>query len=148
MGSFRQIYYQIIFTTKFRRHTISEIHCKELYKYISGIIANKNCKLLQINGVEDHIHIFCDLHPSISLANFVKDIKIASSIWMKECGFFPKFESWSEGYSAFTYNYRDRDMIINYVKKQKQHHKKESPKDQLRRLLQENKVEFKEQYLE
>lgn len=92
MGSYRQIYYQIVFGTKYRKPTVSDDNCEELYKYIWGIVKNNNSKLYRINGIEDHIHIFCDLHPSIALADFVKDIKVASSIWMKHSGLFPDFE--------------------------------------------------------
>ncbi len=70
MSSHRQIYYQIVFGTKNREPTISETHCEELYKYIWGIIKNKKCHLYRINGIEDHIHIFSDLHPSVGLAEF------------------------------------------------------------------------------
>ena len=100
--SYTQIYYQIVFGTKNRKHTIAETHCKELYKYIYGLIQNKQCKLYRINGIEDHIHIFSDLHPSIALADYIKDIKIASSKWMKESGRFPDFIGWQDGYGAFT----------------------------------------------
>jgi len=78
--SYRQIYYQIVFGTKHREATITERNCKELYKYIWGIIKNSKCNLYRINGTEDHIHIFSDLHPAIALADYVKDIKVASSI--------------------------------------------------------------------
>jgi len=66
---------------------------------------------------------------------------------MKECNKFPKFEAWQTGYGAFTYSIRERDMIINYVKNQKQHHKKEIFYDEFKRLLTENGVEFDEKYL-
>ena len=145
--SFKQIYYQIVFATKYRQPTIAEEHCRDLYKYIWGVIQNKKCKLYRINGVEDHIHIFSDLHPSIALADYVKDIKVASSLWMKESGKFPDFIGWQDGYGAFTYNIRQRDMIINYIKKQKEHHRKETFYDEYRRLLLENGVEFDEKYL-
>lgn len=147
MSSYRQIYYQIVFGTKYRRPTIAEKHCEELYRYIWGIVKNNKCKLYRINGIEDHIHIFCDLHPSVALSDFVKDIKVASSIWMKQSGLFPDFEAWQEGYGAFTYSIREKDKIINYVKKQKQHHKKETFYDEYKRLLIENEIEFDEKYL-
>ncbi len=145
--SHRQIFYQIVFGTKNREATISEARCEELYKYIWGVIKNNKCKLYRINGVEDHIHIFSDLHPSISLANYVKDIKVASSIWMKECGKFSKFKGWQDKYGAFTYSIKEKDVIINYVKNQKEHHKSESFYDEYKRLLIENGIEFDEKYL-
>ncbi|MCC7526656.1 MAG: IS200/IS605 family transposase [Chitinophagaceae bacterium] len=94
--SYRQIFYHIIFGTKYRKMTIAEENCEQLYKYIWGIVNNKKCKLYRINGTEDHIHIFSDLHPSASLADYIKDIKVASNGWMKSSGLFPKFEGWQD----------------------------------------------------
>lgn len=147
MTSYRQIYYQIVFGTKYRKPAINPEHDEDLYKYIWGIIKNKNCKLYRINGIEDHIHIVSDLHPSVSLSDYVKDIKVASSIWLKESGKFPAFEGWQDGYGAFTYSVREKDMIINYVKNQKQHHANENFYDEYKRLLTENKIKFDEKYL-
>ncbi len=147
MSTYRQIFYQIVFGTKNRQPTIANAHHEELYKYIGGIIKNKNCKLYRINGMEEHIHIMSDLHPSTCLSDYVKDIKIASSIWMKESGTFPHFESWQEGYGAFTYSIREKDMIIDYIKNQKEHHRSEKFYDEYKRLLVENGIEFDEKYL-
>lgn len=147
MGTYRQIFYQIVFSTKNRKPSIAKEHEQELYKYIHGVIKNKNCKLYLINGIEDHIHIFSDLHPSICLSDYVKNIKVASSLWMKETGKFPAFESWQEGYGAFTYSVCEKDMIINYIKNQKEHHESESFYDEFKRLLIENEIEFDEKYL-
>ena len=147
MGSYRQIFYQIVFGTKHRQSTLNEINSRELYQYISGVIKNKQCKLYRINGMEDHIHIFSDLHPAVSLSDYIKDIKVASSIWMKACGKFPKFEAWQEGYGAFTYSIKEKDKIINYIKNQKEHHKTETFHDEFKRLLIENGIEFDEKYL-
>lgn len=145
--AYRQILYQIVFGTKYRKPTIHPAGEIELYKYIHGIIKEKNCKLLRINGIEDHIHIFSDLHPSICLSDFVKDIKVSSSIWMKQSGLHPSFTGWQDKYGAFTYSVREKDMIINYIKNQKKHHKKETFYDEFKRLLIENEIEFDEKYL-
>ena len=147
MGRYCQIFYQIVFGTKNRKPTIKEANCRELYQYISGIIKNHKCKLYRINGTEDHIHIFSDLHPTVCLSDYVKKIKVASSTWMTESVKFPKFESWQEGYGAFTYSIREKEMIINYVKNQKEHHKQESFCDEFKRLLIESGIEFDEKYL-
>lgn len=147
MSSYRQIFYQIVFGTKHREPTINPEHEEKLHKYISGIIGNKKCYLYCINGVEDHIHIMSDLHPSVCLSDYIKDIKVASNIWMKESGMFPDFTGWQDGYGAFTYSSREKDMIINYIKNQKEHHKKENFYDEFKRLLYENEIEFDEKYL-
>ena len=64
--------------------------------------------LYRINGTGNHIHILSDLHPTVCLADLIKDIKTASNLWMKETGNYPKFESWAEGYCGLTYSYNDK----------------------------------------
>ena len=143
----RQILYHLVFGTKHRKATLTEAHSKQLYSYIFGTIKKKNCKLFRVNGVEDHIHILSDLHPSIALADFVKDIKVASSIWMKESGLFTDFEGWAEGYGAFTCSVKERQKIIDYIKTQKEHHKTVSFLEEYKALLEEHEIEFDERYL-
>jgi len=122
-------------------------HEMELYKYIWGVLNNMKCKLYRINSMPDHIHIFSDLHPTICLAEYVKQIKVASSIWMKENKNFKLFNGWQTGYGAFTYSDREKQIIIDYIKNQKEHHKTETYMEEYRRLLKENGVEYDEKYL-
>ncbi len=119
----------------------------ELFKYIWGIIKNKKSHLYRINGVEDHLHIVTHLHPTISLSDFVKDIKVASSNKIKETGWFKNFPGWQDGYGAFTYSIKEKDRLIEYVKNQEKHHKKISFRDEFIELLKEHEIEFDEKYL-
>ena len=145
--SYRQIIYQIVFATKNREKTITHEHCNELYKYIWGVIKKRDGTLFRINGIEDHIHIVSDLHPSVALADYVKEIKVASSVWLKESGKFPHFDGWQDGYGAFTYSIKEKEQLVAYVKNQKEHHQTESFSDEYKRLLTEHQVEFDERFL-
>ena len=147
MGTYKQIFYHIVFGTKNRESTLTEKHQEELYKYIWGVIKKRHCTLYRINAMEDHLHIFSDLHPAISLSNYINEIKVASSGWMKESGLFPRFTHWQEGYGAFTHSVKEKDNIIAYVKNQKQHHKTESFYDEYKRILIENEIPFEEKFL-
>lgn len=138
MASYRQILIHIVFHTKYNIAAIDPKHKIELYKYIWGIIKNKRCVLFRINGVENHIHILSDLHSSVSLADYVKDIKVASSIWMKQSGLFPKFKGWAEGFGAFSHAYRSKQIVINYIKNQEEHHRKVDFESEYKRLLKDN----------
>ena len=71
MSAYTQTLYQIVFSTKDREHTLTKPNREELYKYIWGVLKNKNCYLYRIGGVTDHIHIVTSLHPSISLASLI-----------------------------------------------------------------------------
>jgi len=146
MSSYRQILYHIVFRTKNSKKTLAQEHINELYAYILGTIKNKNCFLYRINGMEDHIHLLSDLHPNIALADYLRDIKTSSSIWLKQSGKFSAFEGWADGYAALTYAWKDKDMIVNYIKNQQEHHKEESFEDELRRLLKEHGIELNETY--
>ncbi len=146
MSSYRQIIYQIIFRTKLSQKTLNPEHKEKLFKYIWGIIKNKNCHLFRINGMKEHIHILTDLHPSIALADFVRDIKTASSVWLKDSGDFPIFTGWADGYAALTYSYWDKDKLINYIKNQEAHHKTETFEAEFRRLLEEHNIKIDERY--
>jgi REP element-mobilizing transposase RayT len=147
MSTYTQIIYQIVFGTKFRKHTLSRNNRPELFKYICGILERKNCHVYRINGVEDHIHIVTHLHPSVSLSSLVKDIKVSSSLYIKEKKLFEKFTNWQEGYGAFTYTIKEKDRLIEYVKNQEQHHQKKSFREEYIALLIEHGIEFEDKYL-
>ena len=96
--------------------------------------------------MEDHIHFLSDLHPSLALADFMRDIKTASSLWIKQNGKFSSFEGWADGYAALTYTWRDKDMIVNYIRNQQEHHKEETFEEEYRRLLAEHGISVDERY--
>ncbi|MCU0378559.1 MAG: IS200/IS605 family transposase [Bacteroidales bacterium] len=146
MSSYRQLLYHIVFRTKDSKPSLCQEYASDLYAYIGGIIRGKNSKLYKINGIEDHIHLLTDIHPSIALADFVRDIKSNSSLWIKTSGKFPEFEGWSEGYAALSCSYLDSGVVIDYIRNQQEHHKKSSFNDEYRKLLTENGVQVNEQY--
>ena len=147
MSTYTQILYQIVFSTKNREHTLLKNKRDELYKYIWGVLKNKNCHLYRIGGISDHIHIVTSLHPSIPLASLIKDIKLASSDHIKEHQLFTKFKGWQVGYGGFTYSFRDKDKLIEYVKNQEEHHIHKSYLEELKDLLNEHGIDYDEKYL-
>lgn len=147
MSTYTQIIYQIVFGTKRRERTLTKDRRDDLYKYISGVLKNKNCHLYRIGGVEDHIHILMDLHPTVALVSIVKDIKLSSTEYIKENGLFLQFDGWQNGYGAFTYSIREKDILIEYVKNQEEHHKVKTFKDEYLELLKEHHIAFDEKYL-
>jgi putative transposase len=146
MTSYKQVYYHIVFRTKRSKKSIPNQVSKELYNYIWGIIKNKGCKLFQINGVEDHLHLLTDLHSSLALADFIREIKVSSNKWMKESGKFPDFDGWAEGYGAFTCSSLGKSSLIGYIKKQKEHHQIMCFSQEFRKLLEENGIQIDDRY--
>ena len=119
----------------------------ELYKFITGIIQTNKHKLIIINGVADHVYILIGFRPHQSLADLLQDIKGGSSKWINEKNLSkPKFQ-WQEGYRAFSYSHSHLSKVINYIKNQKEHHKKVSFMDEYKSFLNAFEIEFEEKYI-
>lgn len=146
MSSYRQILYHLVFRTKNSQKTLEPSYAGELFAYTLGFVKNKNSFLYRINCVENHLHLLVDLHPTIALADFIRDMKTSTSIWLKQSGKFPRFNGWSEGYAALTCAWKDKEMIVSYIKNQQEHHKHISFEDELRSLLKANGININEIY--
>jgi REP element-mobilizing transposase RayT len=94
----------------------------------------------------EHIHILASIHPTLSVSNFIRELKNSTNSWLKNSGNFPDFEAWGEKYAAFTCFYKDKDAAIDYIKNQREHHKKISFQDEYRKLIEENGIIIDEKY--
>jgi REP element-mobilizing transposase RayT len=110
-------------------------------------LKNKKCVPYKIGGYFDHIHILFNLHPSVALSEIVKDIKLASSDWIKKENLFPDFEGWQDGYGAFTCSWSMKDEVSKYIDNQFEHHKQYSFKEEYIGFLKRAGIEFDEKYL-
>ena len=92
--------------------------------------------------MSDHVHILFTMPPTIALSDFMRAIKASSSKIIKTKEGFEKFKSWGVGYAALSYSLRDKDMIVNYIKNQQEHHKKNRFKDEYKSFIKEMGLEF------
>lgn len=146
-GTFSQIYIQVIFAVKGRDSLIQSTWEEELYKYITGIVKNKEQKMLAINGMPDHLHFLIGMKPSCCLSDLVREIKKSSNDFIKEKKF-SKFKfQWQEGYGAFSYSHSALTEVIQYINNQKEHHKKKTFKEEYTGFLIKFEVNFNEAYL-
>jgi len=146
MSSYRQLLYHIVFRTKNSRPSITPEHADQLFSYITGIIMNKNSHLYRINGIENHLHILTDLHPSYALSDFIREVKVSSSVWMKGSGLFPSFDGWADGYGSFYCSYIGLGNLIEYIKNQQEHHRKKSFEQEYRRIIMQSGIKIYERY--
>ena len=135
--SYVQLLYHVVIRTKSSEPTLSLEHSDELYRYIWGILKNKNSVLYRVNGMEEHVHILFSLHPTIALSDFVRDLKVETSKMLKRTAGFERFTAWGEKYAALTYSLKDKDTIINYVKNQREHHRIVSFREEYEDFLKE-----------
>jgi REP element-mobilizing transposase RayT len=142
-----KLIYHIVFGTKYRRKVLTKDKRTELFKFIWGILEKKKCHLYRINGVEDHVHILTSMRTTMDVSNLVKDIKVASHLWIEKERIFPEFIEWQIGYGAFTVSAYEKNGLIKYIKNQEAHHKIETFEDEYQRLLKEHDIDFDEKYL-
>ena len=146
-GTFSQIYIQIVFAVRGRENLIHSEWEEELYKYITGIVRNKEQKLIAINGMPDHIHILVGMRPNCCLSDLVREIKKSSNQFINEKNLSNFKFQWQEGYGAFSYSHSSLDKVIEYINNQKEHHKKQSFKEEYKTFLNKFQIEFKHEYL-
>ena len=146
-NTYTQIYIQVVFAVKGRHNLIKERYQDELQKYITGIISKRGQKLISINCMPDHTHLFIGLKPNISLSDLMRDVKAGSSGFINQKQWMPVKFNWQEGFGAFSYAQSQLTAVINYIENQKKHHQKVSFKEEYKRLLNKFKVDYKDAYL-
>jgi putative transposase len=147
MSTYTAIAYHIVFSTKDRAPVLHSGGRPDLFRYMTGIIRNRQGHLYRINGVQDHLHMLTSVHPTVTLADVIKDLKTGSTRWIKQNGIFKGFSYWQEGYGAFTCSYNDLDGLIEYIKSQEEHHRRTSFEEEYRKLLREAGIDFEERHL-
>lgn len=143
-----QLYVHLVFSTKDRaRHLTNLDHRSALYKYLRGIFDNLNSPVVEIGGIEDHIHILCRFSGGLSIQSLLMEVKRDSSKYLKTLS--PELSEfyWQRGYGAFSVSPSHVPQLIEYIRNQAEHHKKESFQDEFRRLLKKYKIEFDERYV-
>jgi putative transposase len=147
MSTYTQLYIHVVFAVKGRESLIQPEWEEQLYKYITGIVQNKQQKMLAVNGMPDHIHFFIGMKPSCSLSDLVREIKKSSNEFINEKKFTNYKFSWQEGFGAFSYSHSQLTDVIQYIMNQKAHHKKKTFKEEYLDFLNKFEVEYNEQYL-
>jgi REP element-mobilizing transposase RayT len=146
-GTYSQIYLQIIFAVKDRESLIQSHWEERLYKYITGIVQNKDQKMLVINGMPDHIHFLIGMRPSCCPSDLVREVKKSSHQFIKD-NKFTKFNfNWQDGYGIFSYSHSHLDDVIKYIMNQKEHHKKRTFREEYVNFLNKFNIEFNDKYL-
>jgi putative transposase len=146
-NTYTQIHLQLIFAVKFRQALIQNEWKEDLYKYIAGIIREQKHKLIIINGIADHIHLFIGFRPHQSLADLLQDIKGGSSKWVNDNKLTNRKFEWQGGYGAFSYSHSHIKNVIEYIKNQESHHKKKTFIDEYKEFLKAFEIDFDERYI-
>ena len=142
-NTYTNLHYHVIFSTKHREPHLKDQRIR-MHEYLGGCIRTLGGTALKIGGVSDHVHALLRLKPTHCVADVLRDIKRASSEWLRESN--PSFH-WQDGYSAFTVSASQIDRVCRYIENQEHHHRKIAFADELRTLLNVNGIAFDERFL-
>jgi REP element-mobilizing transposase RayT len=146
-NTYTQIYIQYVFAVQNRASLINEKWQTQLYKYISGIIAQYEHKLFAINGMSDHLHVLISMNPKQAPSDLMYHIKRGSSLWINDNKLVTGKFSWQEGFGAFSYGKSQITDIAGYIEKQQQHHKKSTFIEEYIEFLNAFGIEYDERYI-
>ena len=146
-NTYTQLHIQLVFAVKYRTALINNAWKGELHQYITGIIQNNEHKILQINSMPDHMHLFIGMRPTQSISSLIQNVKTESSKWIKEKRFCSAPFAWQEGFGAFSYSKSHVPDVIRYIQNQENHHKKESFLEEYRNFLKAFEIAYDEKYI-
>jgi REP element-mobilizing transposase RayT len=147
MGSYSKLTYHVVFSTKYRRKTITEVVCERLYQYIGGIVRNLDGCCLEIGGVEDHIHLLANLASTKSVSDSIRDIKSNASRWLNELPEAKNWFGWQKGFGAFTVSHSQIEIVRSYIQNQREHHRTKTFEEEFIELLRRHEIDFDRKYL-
>ena len=146
--SLSAVYVHLVFSTKERRPFLRDNAVRDnAHAYLGGISKQLECPPIRIGGVEDHVRILARLGRTITQADWVKELKRASNLWLKEKGREWTDFQWQAGYACFSVSQSNLTQVIDYITRQEEHHHKATFQDELRALLHKHEIEFDERYV-
>jgi REP element-mobilizing transposase RayT len=145
--SLSAVYIHLVFSTKDRRPFLRDREVRaQLHAQLGGISKTLGCAPILIGGVEDHVHMLTRFGRTVTQAEWVKELKRVSSLWLKEESRIKDF-AWQGGYADFSVSESNLETVKRYIANQEQHHRSIKFQDELRELLRRHRLEWDEQYL-
>ena len=146
-NTYTQIHIQCVMAVKYRASLIQPNWKDQLQKYMTGIVQNYGHKMLAINNMSDHMHMFFGFRPNQSLSDLMRIVKSESSKWINEKRFTPAAFNWQEGYGAFSYSRSDVNKVAEYVLNQEEHHRRKTFLEEYEQFLKQFEVDYDERYI-
>ena len=146
-NTYASLFYHVVFSTKNRvAFLVPEIEQRD-WSFIGGVARSNSMTAVQVGGVEDHIHALVMAPAKLSPSQIAQCLKVNSSRWIHEEFTRLRGFAWQDGYCAFTVIKRDVPEVIQYIRNQREHHRKKSFQEEYRELLEKHGVEYDERYL-
>ncbi len=145
--SLAKVFLHVIFSTKHREPTILPSWQNELYSVLGGLANTHGCQSLLVGGVSDHVHMLFQLSRTTTIADILQQIKSRSSSWVNESRAPMTEFHWQRGYGAFSVSYSKVESVLEYIRKQPEHHSSQTFQDEFREWWRKYQIEWDERYV-
>lgn len=146
--SLSRVVIHAIFSTKGREPAFQNVAFREeMHAYLGGCAKTLGCLPIQIGGVSDHVHLLTTLSRTISIAEFVKEVKRVSTGWIQERGGLFRQYHWQAGYASFSVSESRVPDVVRYIQGQEEHHKVVTFQDEYREFLKRHGEAWDENYV-
>ena len=146
-NTYHQVYIQVVFAVKYRKAVLHKEWRETVFGVIGNLINETGCKTIIVNGVEDHVHCFLGLKPTVSISELMKTVKAKSSKYINDHKLLLNRFEWQEGYGVFSYSQSQIDNVYKYIANQEKHHQKESFKEEYLKYLDAFQIPYDERYI-
>jgi putative transposase len=146
-NSYTQLHIHAVFAVKYRNAVIDKSWRPKFMGVIGNLINENKCKTLIVNGVEDHVHCFFGLKPTISISDLMQNVKGLSSKYVNDNNLTKERFEWQVGYGAFSYSKSQVDSVFKYIQNQEEHHKSQTFREEYIEMLTKFGIEYEEKYL-
>jgi putative transposase len=146
-NTYTQIHIQCVIAVKFRQSLIEPAWKERMLQYITGIVQNNGHKMIAINSMPDHLHLFFGFRPNQSLSDLMRIVKSESSEWINKQKFNKSIFRWQEGYGAFSYSRSQIKNVAEYIENQEEHHRKKTFLDEYKQFLEHFEIDYDDRYV-
>lgn len=145
--SLAKVYLHLIFSTKNRERVLTDGLRSELHAYIGGILNQLGCAPIEINSEPDHVHLLFLQSRTETISNVVGQVKKGANDWLRTRGAEYAEFYWQGGYGIFSVSQSAVDDVREYIRGQREHHRKVSFQDEFRAFLERYQVDHDERYM-
>ena len=146
--SLSSVYLHLVFSTKDRQPFLRDLALRsEVHAYLGGVSKKLDCPPIIIGGVEDHVHLLARHARTISQAEWVKELKRVSTLWIKNHDSTLVNFAWQTGYGVFSVSTSNLESVQDYIAKQEEHHRKVTFQDEYRTFLKRHNITWDENYV-
>lgn len=145
--SLAKIYLHLIFSTKNRERVIQDDVRADPHSYMGGILHQLGCVPIEINSEPEHVHLLFLQSRTETISNIVGQVKKGSNDWLRTRGPGCAEFYWQAGYGAFSVSQSGVEEVREYIRRQREHHRRLTFQEEYRAFLQRHQVEYDERYV-